>query len=580
MSSTPFECSAETNQYDLSCQIVHNDYRYSEASAAWTLICAMVIFFMRAGFMMIELSFSSEVPERRNIVFLKYLDVSASAVGFWLFGFQISNINGLSNSSIFLNSVVVIEDQVTCNRVIPYISWFFKFGFASNTATLMGGLLVRCKYKLRVLSAFLNALIIAGIVHPIIARIVWGADRGDFLSPYRFCRTEEDVAKNVTIGDGYFDRIYLLDFAGGGAVHIVGGMASLGLTLIVSTQLWWDKRVEEKENKHKLQKQQKQQKQLQQQPQQEDEDPNEDQEPKNLKERLCKPTYFIRYMYPKNGGDDNIEQAASGVFILWFGWFAFNCGTTESLEGPLRDYPVYSNIAGRIAVNMITSAAGGGITATLIATTVQTLTKGKAINCNEIANGILTSLVAITSNCPYVDSITAFYIGVIAVLLYHLGVYIEYLANIFDTGRVIPVHAFGGTWSLLAGGLFVLHNSEYEYIRETYEGVCFCNLELPQLNYIERLGAQVIGVILISSFTLVMMSVFYITFFCIRLDLILKLGNTKVGNAICDRLAFGKGGFLLICQKEDIPFNADYDGGGNGSQLDLQDLKGASTTET
>ena len=69
MSSTPFQC-LENGAYELQCQDVHPHYRYSEASAAWTLICAMIIFFMRAGFMMIELSFSSEVPERRNIVFL------------------------------------------------------------------------------------------------------------------------------------------------------------------------------------------------------------------------------------------------------------------------------------------------------------------------------------------------------------------------------------------------------------------------------------------------------------------------------------------------------------------------------
>ena len=92
--------------------------------------------------MMIELSFSSEVPERRNIVFLKYLDVTASAIGFWLFGFEISNINPQfidrvdinSANTSYINRVVVIEDDITCNHIVPYIVWFFKFGFASNTA--------------------------------------------------------------------------------------------------------------------------------------------------------------------------------------------------------------------------------------------------------------------------------------------------------------------------------------------------------------------------------------------------------------------------------------------------------------
>ena len=576
MSTTPFQCLAN-GEYNLQCQDVHNQYRYSEASAAWTLICAMIIFFMRTGFMMIELSFSSEVPERRNIVFLKYLDVTASAIGFWLFGFEISNINpqfiartNLSSANTsYINRVLVIEDRITCNQIVPYIVWFFKFGFASNTATLMGGLLIRCKYKLRVFSAFINAFMIAGIVHPIIGRLIWGADREiDFLSPYRFC--DAPGSPTITNTSSFTERAYVLDFAGGGAVHLVGGMASLSLTLIVSAQLWWDNRTpKNKENPEKK------------------EDVNdavdelEDQKPKTFKQRLFGVKSFIYHMYPINGGDDNIEQAATGVFILWFGWFAFNCGTTESLEGPYRDFPVYSNVAGRIAVNMITSAAGGGITATLIASTVQTFTKGKAINCNEIANGILTSLVAITSNCPYVDSVTAFYIGVIGVLLYHLGVYLEYLTNIFDTGRVVPVHALGGMWSLLAAGLFAIHDAENEYIRETYEGVCFCTLNLPKLGYGERLGAQIIGIFLVSSITVAVMFTIYILLFLFRIDFILKLGNTKVGNTISDTLEFGKGGILLIGKEEEktiINIQQWEDTGNRGSQVDLHELDVATTT--
>ena len=49
-------------------------------------------------------------------------------------------------------------------------------------------------------------------------------------------------------------------------------------------------------------------------------------------EQVSEPEGFWTWMYPVHGGDEAISEAALGVFILWFCWFAFNCGSTESLE--------------------------------------------------------------------------------------------------------------------------------------------------------------------------------------------------------------------------------------------------------
>ena len=472
---------------------------------------------------MIELSFAEGVPERRNVVLFKYLDVVATAISFWLFGFSISHL--FKDNTIYQNSVIPIID-ISCIAVIPYIVWFFKFGFASNTATLMGGLLIRSKYTLRLGSAFFSSFFVSGFIHCVVARFIWGAGPSAFLSPFRFCLPDGTQINNSS---SYFEKIYVLDFAGGGAVHLVGGIAALSLTLFVSFQLWMDRRMNANNNDNSH------------------DNHNHDQEVETFRE----------YMYPDHGGHDSIEFAALGVFILWFGWFAFNCGTTESLEGPRSNHETYSNIAGRIAVNMILCAAGGGLTSTIIAGTVQLITDARAINCNEIANGILTALVAITSNCPFVDNISSFFIGVIAVFLYHFGVYVEYKLKLIDTGRVIPVHALGGIWSLIATAVFTTDGVSYQYVTQTYEGVCYCQLKLPRLNYGERIGAQIFGALIIIVFSFVVSFLIYLTMFIIPLGWIVKK-IPRIGPEIARRLILGKGGLLLVGERiDEIPQSPD-----------------------
>jgi len=102
------------------------------------------MFFMKAGFLYVEESFSkSDRVFRRRVVLAKYTDIFAGIMGFWLFGYAIS---GNADTG------VLGEEQ-------DYIFWFFRFTFASNTATILGGTLVGQGVQMRVLAGFIYSFV-------------------------------------------------------------------------------------------------------------------------------------------------------------------------------------------------------------------------------------------------------------------------------------------------------------------------------------------------------------------------------------------------------------------------------------
>ena len=65
--------------------------KYSDASAAWVMAASILIFFMKAGFLFVEVAFvSDDTQARRRVILAKYLDTCASALGFYLFGYGVS----------------------------------------------------------------------------------------------------------------------------------------------------------------------------------------------------------------------------------------------------------------------------------------------------------------------------------------------------------------------------------------------------------------------------------------------------------------------------------------------------------
>lgn len=153
----------------------------------------------------------------------------------------------------------------------------------------------------------------------------------------------------------------------------------------------------------------------------------------------------------------NMTLLALGGFILWFGWFGFNAGSTLSITGNI----------GLIAVNTFIAAVSAVVSYMLIARTMN-----KAILLSDSVNASLIGLVSITAGCATTTPLFSIIIGGVAAVVYILSTQALLKLKIDDVVSAVAVHGFGGVWGTLAAGLF-------------YTGDLF-NLS--------RLGVQALGV--------------------------------------------------------------------------------------
>jgi Amt family ammonium transporter len=138
-------------------------------------------------------------------------------------------------------------------------------------------------------------------------------------------------------------------------------------------------------------------------------------------------------------------MVVAGTFILAFGWFGFNPGST--LSGTDLRISV-------VVVNTMLAGIMGSIAAML------TLWgKGLRSDTTMMCNGMLAGLVAITAPCAFVDSWAAALIGTIAGFLVVISVFFWEKAGIDDPVGAISVHGVNGLWGVISLGIFA--NGKY-----------------------------------------------------------------------------------------------------------------------
>jgi Amt family ammonium transporter len=149
--------------------------------------------------------------------------------------------------------------------------------------------------------------------------------------------------------------------------------------------------------------------------------------------------------FAKEGGGPtpphDLNIAAIGAVILWFGWYGFNPGSTLSamdFEG-----------IGRVAANTTLAACAGGLVAVFFV-----YPRAKTWDVGMAINGFLGGLVAVTAPCYWISPTGALVIGGVAGVLVPLVTDLLEKLRIDDPIGAVPVHGACGIWGTLSVGLF------------------------------------------------------------------------------------------------------------------------------
>lgn len=173
----------------------------------------------------------------------------------------------------------------------------------------------------------------------------------------------------------------------------------------------------------------------------------------------------------------NLPLAAVGAFILWFGWFGFNPGSTLGAVGNWE-------LIGTVIVNTFLASAAGGIS-----TMAYTYFSYGKIDITMVINGVLAGLVSITAGCNVVSPVSAIIIGLIAGVLVDVAVMFVDKLKVDDPVGAIAVHGVNGLFGTIAVGLFAIEGGLFfgggtSLLFTQLLGVCVIALFAFSLTYV------------------------------------------------------------------------------------------------
>jgi Amt family ammonium transporter len=250
----------------------------------------------------------------------------------------------------------------------------------------------------------------------------------------------------------------MIDFAGGGVVHVTGGLTALFATMILGPRRGRFR----------------------------------DEEGKLLE-------------VPKEFPGHSMALQMLGAFILWFGWYGFNAGSALALP-----YDSVGRAATLAGVNTTLAAGMGGMTALFANLYIlERLTGEPFFDLRYAMNGTISGLVAITAGCGVLEPWAAVVVGFVAGLLYIGGSKLLLVLRLDDAVDAIPCHLVNGAWGVIANGFFASPSRLLiAYGRDKHVGWVYSWSRGS--GDATLLGTQLIGLLFIFGWVLFLMLPFFV----------------------------------------------------------------------
>ena len=363
----------------------------------WTLITGYLVMFMQAGFAAVETGLC-RAKNANHTFMMNFMVYGWGLFAYWVMGFALQQGGSAGNTN--LGGLSPLNSEFTIN---------FLGGKPWGLFGQRGFFLSGHAYDVGVMVMFLFQMVFMDTATTIVTGAA--AERWKFvafsISTFFLGAITYPLYGNWAWGGGWTSQLgvnYRLghgycDFAGSGVVHAVGGMTALAVSMILGARI-------------------------------------------GKYTREGKPN-------PMPGHD--ITMVLLGCFILAFGWFGFNPGSTlgASGNGNLR--------IGSIAVNTMLAGATGSFASLLY----MWIRFGKP-DASMAGNGLLAGLVAITAPSGFVNTVGAAIIGFSAGMLVCLSVeFVERVLRVDDPVGAISVHGACGLWGVISVGLFADGTSNY-----------------------------------------------------------------------------------------------------------------------